>query len=149
MVQITVAPAGMAMSGSVKSAISACTTEGSAVGSAVGALVAGGRSVGVGNVVAVGTAEAAASGVMPRVALVDCVGGGLVGVSVALWRAGIDAGVVATGDGGAAVSAGGLVMGAAGAAPQPITSPNMAGRTMTEIARDKIALFIRVLSCVR
>ena len=77
--------------------------------------------VGLGSVVAVATGSGVRLGEG---------GGECVGASVAFSPAGNDAVAVGT-----AASAG-------GGAPQANASPNMAGKTMIEIARSKIALFM-------
>ena len=104
---------------------------------AVGTAVAAGAGVGGDTgVVAVGTAVATSSGV----AFDTCVGA-LVGVSVAFWPGDTGPGVIETEAVGAPMSAGGGAV-ARGAAPQAKTSPNIAGKTMIEIARNKIALLM-------
>ena len=95
-----------------------------------------GAAVGLGSVVAIGAAVATCSGVATGVTL-KCGGGVLEGTSVAFWPADVDvAGVGAT----VSAGAGGAAVG--GGAPQADTSPNIAGNTMIEIARSKIALSI-------
>ena len=102
----------------------------------------GGSGVGLGSVVAVGAAVAAGSSA-GRFAAFGNGGGELVGALVAIWPGGVDAAVVAAGNRGATVSAGRRAVAVGGGVAQAKTNPNIAGKTMIEIARSKIALFIQ------